>query len=553
MSEDQQSNMWVAFGVFIAFLVLYLATPTSNYTFDALNYATSIRYADMAGPKALLHPHHLAFNSLGYVTWHTMRTFSPQVQSIVALQVMNSLFGALGLAFCYLVISNVIAATAGEISSSKRSLVAVVSTAVLGLSFGWWTASTDGRANIPAMAAIFPAFFFAWRTARVGGARNTAAVGALTAMAALLHQSHGMFVLVGAAGVMLAPVDVKRKLGLASALAGAFFVALGVPYLVALEVRGIHTFDAAQKWMLAYAHEGTWWSFDIPGNLGKDALALAHAFVTTSAISSEVTRVVFALCAGLVIGSALAREALRVGRRGAITDIEGAKAGSGAANKTNPLFAFNALTVVWIVLYGAFFTVWAPGYFAFWIPVASAIVMVLAVNSVHINRVVPVASAIAIVLGAVNFTQYVLPHMPERSNKSVTIARAVALNTPRGSFVVVSGMGYLAQMEVYVPYFANRRVISLNQVMGRHGARGIEALRADIRSRLDAGTGVYVLEDVTEPGEAWRQLGRRYGIDREQVWRAFAGFQLTPTFLAGNQHVYVLKRASGKDALDPQQ
>ncbi|HOP81329.1 MAG TPA: hypothetical protein PLZ21_12250, partial [Armatimonadota bacterium] len=59
-------RIWIAAAViFCVFAAIYLATPTSNYTFDAVNYAHMIRLSEESGPATLFHPHHLAFNGAG--------------------------------------------------------------------------------------------------------------------------------------------------------------------------------------------------------------------------------------------------------------------------------------------------------------------------------------------------------------------------------------------------------------------------------------------------------------------------------------------------------
>ena len=39
--------------------------------------------------------------------------------------------------------------------------------------------------------------------------------------------------------------------------------------------------------------------------------------------------------------------------------------------------------VLWIALYGAFFTVWSPGYFVFWVPVLAPVSLLLALSLAH--------------------------------------------------------------------------------------------------------------------------------------------------------------------------
>jgi len=550
-------HIWLAAALFAVFSALYLGTPTGNYTFDAVSYAGMIRLADQAGPPSLFHPHHLLFNVVGWVAWRLVRLLSPTSDPLRALQTMNALAGAAGLAVLFLVLRHLLIDTAPDEADTRGvNGVAAAAAAAVGVTFGWWVASTDGRANIPPMAALLAGFYFAHRTARTASGWSAAGLGASLALAVLLHQSHVLFALVAAAAILLAPARAWGKLKLAGAFVSALVPIVLVPYALAAWLHGASDTPAALGWALTYARSAVWWSFDLPANLGRDFAAVRHAFLAAApgstaalplaALTSSYGLLMFssALVALGVLDRAVG--AVRRKQRGHLMpELEGVKGGSvgGEVRPPDPLPVFNVLAGVWIAAYAAFFTVWNPGYFVFWIPVATAWVMLLAVDaSAWTERrfVIWTGTAAALCFMVTNFGLYILPKMPEESNRNVLVARQVGASTPRNSVIVVAGMGYLAQMEVYIPYFGGRETVSVHESMSRYGRAGVAQLAARIKRKLSAGGQVYVFGEVFRPGPAWRQLEKRYGLRREMLNQVLTSFRPAEAFRVPGQTVYRL-------------
>jgi hypothetical protein len=223
--------------------------------------------------------------------------------------------------------------------------------------------------------------------------------------------------------------------------------------------------------------------------------------------------------------------------------LDGLKGGS-FGTLPNPLYVFNVLSLIWIISYSAFFTVWTPGFFVFWIPVEAAWVMILVVNASarhSRNLVLEVAVLAAFCFGVANLWLYVLPKMPVESNSSLVIAQEVRENTPPKSLVIVDGMGYIANMEVYIPYFGKRDTISLHQAMLRHGNKGMSWLQQRIRRELSSGNRVYALGEVFNSPKAWQELTERYGIERGDVRAALMPFHPVKRFRVSDQPVYELR------------
>jgi hypothetical protein len=150
--------------------------------------------------------------------------------------------------------------------------------------------------------------------------------------------------------------------------------------------------------------------------------------------------------------------------------------------------------------------------------------------------------AAAVCFAVTNLVFFVVPKMSAEANKALMIARQVKAETPQGSVIIVAGMGHIPEMETYLPYFAERDIISLNQTMGRHGPDGIKWLVKEVEKDLAAGRRIYVFSEVFDSGKAWKELGKRYGLKKEDVARALSPFRPQEAFrLSPTLPVYELR------------
>jgi len=546
----------MSLAIFCVFFALYLATPTGNYTFDAVNYANMIRLSETSGPLPLFHPHHILFNGIGLAAWRLLGLIDPGIDPLSALQIMNSFAGAFGVVVLFLVLRRLLAdAQPADSKGWEPAAVAAAAAAVVGLTFGWWVASTDGRPYILPMAAVLASFYLAYQTARTASVWPAAGLGATIAAAVLLHQSHALFLIVGITAIIISPTPFINKLKLSAVAIGVFLPMALLPYIAALRIRETQSISEAIDWAFTYAKLGVWWDFDILGNIDSDLSGLRHAFLAD--ISGKSARLPFisALLGHAVIlfSSALIslgfldrtlgyirRRRRRSARR--IYILDGIKGGA-FYQMPNPLYVFNVLMAVWIISYSAFFTVWTPGFFVFWIPVALAWVIFLVVNGsavISSKYTFVVALLAAVCFGIANLWLYVLPKMPEESNRPLMIARKVKQNTPEKSLIIVTGMGYVANMEVYIPYFAERETVSLHHAMIRHGDNGMKWLLEKIKNSLAEGSRVYIFGEVFDSPKAWQELGARYGLNRQDVRAMLIHFRPMKRFKVSDQPVYEL-------------
>lgn len=490
---------------------LFWATRAHYNTFDAVSYANQIGrvYEATHDPHWLFHPHHLLFNVFNYLIWRASRALGYGGGPLIVMQRVNALLGALGIAVFYLTLRRLI--------HRSRGLPVLIAAGVA-LSFGYWVCATDGRVNMPSTVFLLLAFGQVCRlldAARVG--RATLA-GVLAGLALLFHESAGLFVLVGLAGVLLAEADPLRppvprlRTRLLFAYGAAWAATVGLPYLL---VGGIglhlHTLADFRQWMTSYAELGWWWSFDIPHNLRLDLSAFRHAVLAdlpgrpgTSSLSRrapfDVRLLYFAALFGWLVAVYAFFAALPLLWR---------------SHQRRILIVCS----LWILLYVAFFTVWSPGYFVFWVPVLAPTGLLLGLGMSHyrtgrsglmVNWLVGLWIAL---YAAVNWTQSIRPHRLPDANPFLRVADQVKAHTVPGDRVLLAGAGNLGQCEVFIPYFAGRDVISLHTLLTRaHNdkAAAYAVAQAQMAQTWASGHTVYGFDELWHGAQAWEALDRKH-------------------------------------------
>lgn len=496
----------VAIGlVALAFLALYAATFTHWYTFDSISYALHIRRFEQTGEVDwLFHPHHLLFNGCGWVVHQVLRGFDPDVSTLAALQGFTALLGAAGLA----------AFAAWLYEETGSGWVAVTAAVLLGGSFGWWFASTDGRANVAATALLLAVVYLQRRAARECSTRGYGVAGMVLGVACLIHQSHLLFLPVALLGGW---GSWRERVSQTLLFWAGFALLAGVPYLgVLFVVKRFRTFADAVYWVTTYGQQGTWWSFSLGQNLFADLQALYK-----SGTGKELTHLgngrldgggvwgVGAACVWLGLGAAalpgIARGAWRRRR------------------------AFVAAPLGALVIYSAFFTVWNPGYFVFWFAQTVFLIALLAVGwhgGIYRRSVKLALSVVAATLVGITYVGSIAPKHALPNPHLALAARVQRIADPQG-LVVLSGMGGAAEAEVYVPYFARMQALALHTVWAEAGGDTEEATRATralIDRVLRRGNRVYLLSEATHDPGSLRAMDRRYGVTPAQLREIFAPY-----------------------------
>ena len=484
--------------LFLGTLLLYWATRTAANTFDAVSYANQIAhlYPRTGDPRWLFHPHHLLFNALGYVLWKAAGLCVYHGGSLPVLQSLNAVLGAAGVSVYYL--------TLRRLLQRSHGLPLLVSLG-LALSFGYWICATDGRVNMPSLFLMLAAFSALTRQMATPRPALAAMTGLLAGAAVLFHESAGLFVAVGLAGVVLTdapplPPEVWRKQRVQIVLVylASWAATAALPYfIVGIFVLHLHSLAAFRAWSEAYSELGWWWDFHILHNLGSDFYALRHAgFVEPGSRPST-----FTLSPHLPAFQVALYGLSVLGWLGAAYGILATLPQLWRSHNRNLV----VVLTLWIVVYAAFFTVWSPGYFVFWVPALVPAGVLLALTLAHYRarqrgRAANWLAGVWIAAyAALNLSVGILPHLAPQSDPFRRIAADVRAHTQPGDVVLVAGAGDGGPCEVALPYFADRDVISLHGLLTKKRddkAAALSLAQLEIASTLDSGHAVYALDEV---------------------------------------------------------
>jgi hypothetical protein len=222
------------------------------------------------------------------------------------------------------------------------------------------------------------------------------------------------------------------------------------------------------------------------------------------------------------------------------------------------------------------FTVWVPGYYAYWVPITLGALLMAAVA---LETLVPrgpealwtvsdwevpvypwsLAGRLALFAGAVWLvvtlwrcnTPVLEAYRDPEGNPHLSHARQIERHTRRGDLILMAGTGAMAAGETYIPYFAERQVITLDRFLKQSRSDGklaadlkwaMAALRVNTRSVWRRGHNVYALSEVFFPGTpVWPPLQQRYSVKQEDIIAGMRKFQRTPVFRARGKPVFRLR------------
>lgn len=517
--------------VFLLFLIVYGSLPTTWYTYDAVAYASHIRNFTESGKAGwLFHPHHLLFNSLGLITWRIMNFIGISSDPLGALQYMNAFFGALGLALTYVLLRR---GTLGRRTngtsyqlSITQSLAAVL---MLGSAFGYWACATDGRVNMPGIVGVILVVGLAWSMLESPTLGRCILMACDTVLAVGLHQSHGLLLAAGLGAVAFSQIPWKKRIGFGALYLTTVFTGIALMYVsVGVAFKHVECFADLKNWALAYAHDGRWWSFSISHNLMLDVKAIIHAFVggTVNRTSIQSNWTWFMAVPTLCVVLPMAVRRMNIGSKGL---------GQVWMDESGLIWRKVGVVALVAAPYAAFFTLWNPGYFVFWMPVAFALVAAWALIGSGVNR--PLRSSwvtVSLVWAAVALTSslsVLVPRTSQRSNSSLVTCESLRRVAGEGDMVLMTGSGLGSPgLEVYIPYFNRMSLKSLSWEIkhsDRDLQRTVKSVRSVTRKRIQSGHQVFILPEFVGAAP-WGEMEQRYGTDQEFAMQILDGYRLEP-------------------------
>ena len=200
-----------------------------------------------------------------------------------------------------------------------------------------------------------------------------------------------------------------------------------------------------------------------------------------------------------------------------------------------------AACLVWTGLYAAFFTVWCPGAFVFWVPALIPLGTLLLLARPASRLLFWWAAAVALL----NFFGGILPYLKPVAGLSQRMALDIKAHTPPRSLIVTAGVGADAQNEVDIPYFAGRPVLSLHGLLA-HSASLPDAqasLTKSLAGAWGAGREVYVLGEIWTAPDAVKGLKKQSpGVTSDSLRALFGGSTLSPAWTGPRGQVWRVSR-----------
>lgn len=134
--------------LFVGIALIYLSFRTRIIYWDGIVFAQMIENARGLSPS-LVHPNHLIYNFAGYIFYKLLRSFSPELRALTALQILNCILSAI----CARVFFSIL------LQTLRSVYLSVCLTLLFAFSATWWKFSTDADAYIPSVLFLLISFY----------------------------------------------------------------------------------------------------------------------------------------------------------------------------------------------------------------------------------------------------------------------------------------------------------------------------------------------------------------------------------------------------------
>jgi hypothetical protein len=497
-SAYRQRRNWAVAAVAGLATCLYLLTLADAHTFDAVTYAALVE--NPALPKSLmlfLHPHHLGYHVLSYLTYRLWLLLGWQGGSLFPLQVLSALLAGLGLALF-----------AGLLSRFVRSSVVLATTVLLAVCHGYWLFGVSVEVYSLSFVMLALAAHGSLELLRTGSRKAACVAGIGLGLAILAHVMNALFFGVLLSAVLLAPAETRghrfRLLMVASAVAGVIVL---VPYALTILILRLDSWRAISYWLTLYAHTGK------GGDLRNRSLQMASLRMAVAGLRDFFV----ALKPGLPWQFNLL---LLVPL--SLWSVQGYRANRRLAG----------LCLLWLGLYGAFITWWSPGG-ELWLPLLAPalILLALAVDrlSTRSRRLALAVLLVSVgVMGVLNWRNGLSSPQRQVIDGGEENARAIAACMVPGEQVITTTPLY-----PMLSYYGRVTPVSfdlafyLAEMQGRDGVqeRALGALRETIEEALNGDHSIWIMGEVLNGNG----VSARHGVGPEEVQSMLAPYHLQLT------------------------
>ncbi len=536
-----------AYAIAAAAALLYGVTLSRHHTGDGLILARAVETLSGAD---LLVPHRLLTQPLGQAFYRSWQAAGWTDNALIPLQAVSALGGGMCVGLVYAIGCRL----------AGRSPIAGTSAAGFGVSCGTWLYSTDAESITIPLALMLGVLWWLLRATPAAAMRPQHAIitGLGSGLAILTYFTSAFLLPAAAAAYLLTPRAPRwTRLRQVVITVGCMLLVTAPVYLALLYVVfGVRDWQGLAQWRLYGGAPG-------PGEL-------LYGRLVPESVPHGIYGFLRALASypGLELGTSTMYYLSRVswperlmleGWYAVLLTIVALPLGMAAARwptlRRSHARSLGVLSA-WSFGYAAFATYWVPGDPQFWLPVLAAWWLLVGVvlssadtpastphgaRSARFHLPGPSlrAAAIALVglLAIVNFAAFVLPNRDLAGNRPYAIAMSIKARTSENDLILTGGSDTLF---LYVPYFADRRTISVFHILlGTPADRTgvvLDGINRDVAQVTGAGGRVLVAG--AEPGRNdWPHLGGQVEATRAY----FRGLKTAPAWdVAGESILEVI-------------
>jgi hypothetical protein len=497
-------------GAAAAIAMLYFGFLSGRYNLDGTVFALWLEQAVQTGEMGKLwHPRHLIYLPLAFMVAKPLAAIGLGLSSITVLQLINVIFGFLTLVIFHLTCMRI----------TRDRVVAVITTALLGFSFGFWYYSIEPEVIILyaflALSSLAALFRFTSPGARSPWAARALVLGLLGGLTLSSHASGGLVLIPLGWGALIylrradGPPVQRARAGLAPALlfTAVAFAVSGAFYHHGYISNPLAAGQGFADWVAGKFNPATgagygksYWAYS-PSAILDWFQGLAWTFVASP-------RRCYADPGPAWLG--VSRAVAAVGVLGAVFTYPLLMPGLLREN-----FRLHTLLALFIAPLAVFTIFWDPRHFEFKVALLPPLWLAAAAGAAAARRRWPSARGRGLVAAMLtvaclglfcsNFFGSFLPGSYHENNRDLQRAFFIRDHTEPGAVVYIAGInpGYNVG-KIYLPYFARRQARVVDWILARSSRPSPEPLILSLHN--DRKLPVYVITELVEQGPVLEAL-----------------------------------------------
>ena len=510
-------------------LGVWLSLPDKTYVFDGVVFAQVVERSVDEWRGQMLNPHHLLFNPFFQILRDALAGIGVSVGAYRLFQIVNAVAGAAGL----LLFGDSVRRL------SRDAALGWCAALILGATWSYGTRATEGQAYMLMSLGAIAVLWTSVRLLERPSAGRAVLVCVAAAAGALFHAADGFLLPAAAAALWLA--FPKRRPAAAAGFAAAV-AAILIPYLAAFRGVSLRAFLNSASDFHGGEGDGFWrklfanfWAGGGVSPLRRAVDVWRETGMALAPVSGTVGLAAgLALWAGSLAAVAAAWPRLDAPRRAAAVVAALVWAG------------FTAVNAFW------------PGGPFFFVPAHACALALFAVaagprwslaGTAARRRILGGLAAAGLSLGFWNVRAGLLPQSRIANAPGCREALYVGAHTEASSWVIITGLGF-PNSKVYLAYFAHRGRIALEYYfLGQPKDEALRLIAAFAAGQISHGIPLYFLSDLTEPSSADAEMQRLWGVDPDEIRRAFGPGIFLPVASSPEERVSLFVPQAGRAEL----